>query len=69
MPIAWYLHQIEKNDADHQDMIQKLDRTFGDWNSRIAVIEKNTERIENNFQPLMELFSSRIHKLEADFPP
>ena len=31
----------------------------------MAVTEKSTKRIENNFQPLMELFSSRIDELET----
>ena len=59
--------KLKKTDADHQELIQKLGRTFDDWNSKIVLIEQNTVRIENNFQPLMELFSSRIDKPETDF--
>ena len=59
--------KLMKTDADHQDVVRKLDRSFHDWNIKLAAIEANTERIKGDFQPLMELFASRLDKLEADF--
>ena len=59
--------KLMKTDADHQEVVRKLDRSFNDWNIKLTAIEANNERIKGDFQPLMELFASRLDKLEADF--
>ena len=59
--------KMTKSDDDHQVLIQKLDRSFAEWNNKMTTIEPSAQRMRDDFQPLMELMSSRVDKLEADF--
>ena len=59
--------KLMKTDADHTDVVNKLGQAFSNWNVKLTAIEANNERIKGDFQPLMELFASKLDELEADF--
>ena len=44
-----------------------IDKTFADWNTKIASMEKCVKDARNDNGPLMQLVASRIDKLEDDF--
>ena len=60
--------KMTKSDDDHQVLIQKLDRSFAEWNKKMTTIESSAQRMRDDFQPLMELMSSRIDKLKRTSP-
>ena len=59
--------QTDSAGVDMSHLVKKLDKSFADWNNRIASVEKCSEDARDNTGSLMQLFASRIDKLEEDF--
>ena len=60
-------NDVSQADFDSRELIKRFDKSFSDCNTKMTEVEKSCERVRNDFQPLMECFSPRINKLEADF--
>ena len=59
--------QVDSASVDMSDLVKRLDKSFADWNNKISAVEKTCGDTRTDFQPIMELFASRLDKLEEDF--
>ena len=59
-------NDVSKANFKNRELIKQFDKSFSYWNTKMTEVEKMSKGMQLFSQPLMELFSLKIDKLEAD---